>query len=80
MAQSPAQPPQAVEAEMAVLGSMLIEREACDKALDALHETDFYLDAHKRVFRAVHVLFNGGQAVDVVTVSEELRKKQELES
>ena len=41
MAQSPAQPPQALEAEMAVLGSMLIEREASEKALDALHESDF---------------------------------------
>jgi len=73
-------PPQAVEAEMAVLGSMLIEREAAEKALDALHESDFYLDAHKRVFRAIHGLFNAGQAVDVVVVSEELRKKNELDS
>jgi len=55
MAQNPAQPPQALEAEMAVLGSMLIEREACDKALDMLHESDLYLDSHKRVFRAIHV-------------------------
>ena len=65
---------------MAVLGSMLIEREAAEKALDVLHETDFYLDAHKRVFRSIHALFNAGQAVDVVTVSEELRKKSELDS
>ncbi|OGS01092.1 MAG: replicative DNA helicase [Elusimicrobia bacterium RBG_16_66_12] len=80
MAQNPAQPPQALEAEMAVLGSMLIEREAAEKALDALHESDFYLDAHKRVFRAVFQLFGAGQAVDVVTVSEELRKKSELDA
>ena len=80
MAQDPKQQPQALEAEMAVLGSMLIEREAAEKALDVLHETDFYLDAHKRVYRAVHRLFNGGQAVDVVTVSEELRKKSELDA
>ncbi|HEX4047274.1 MAG TPA: replicative DNA helicase [Elusimicrobiota bacterium] len=80
MAQNPAQPPQALEAEMAVLGSMLIEREACEKALDMLHESDFYLDSHKRVYRAIHSLFNGGQAVDVVTVSEQLRKKSELDA
>lgn len=79
-AQNPALPPQALEAEMAVLGSMLIEREAAEKALDALHETDFYLDAHKKVFRAVHALFNGGQAVDLVTVSEELRRKGDLDA
>jgi len=79
-AQNPALPPQALEAEMAVLGSMLIEREAAEKALDALHENDFYLDAHKKVFRAVFALFNASQAVDLVTVSEELRKKGELDS
>jgi replicative DNA helicase len=80
MAQNPAQPPQALEAEMAVLGSMLIEREAAEKALDALHESDFYVDAHKRVFKAVFALFNAGQAVDVVTVSEELRRKGDLDT
>ncbi len=64
---------------MAVLGSMLIEREAAEKALDLLHETDFYLDAHKRIFRSIHALLGAGQAVDVVTVSEELRKKSELD-
>ncbi|MEK7383274.1 MAG: replicative DNA helicase, partial [Elusimicrobiota bacterium] len=80
MAQNPAQPPQALEAEMAVLGSMLIEREAAEKALDALHESDFHLNAHQRVFRAVFQLFGAGQAVDIVTVSEELRKKSELDA
>ncbi len=79
MAQNPSTPPQALEAEMAVLGSMLIEREASERALDLLHETDFYLDGHRRIFRAVHSLFGAGQAVDVVTVSEELRKKSELD-
>jgi replicative DNA helicase len=80
MAQNPAQPPQALEAEMAVLGSMLIEREACDKALDSLHESDFYQESHRRIFRAIHVLFNAAQAVDLITVSEELRKKSELDA
>ncbi len=79
MAQNPSTPPQALEAEMAVLGSMLIEKEAAEKAFDLLHETDFYLDAHKRIFRALHALFSAGQAIDVVTVSEELRKKSELD-
>ncbi|UPT73470.1 MAG: replicative DNA helicase [Elusimicrobiota bacterium] len=78
--QNPATPPQALEAEMAVLGSMLIEREAAEKALDLLHETDFYLDPHKRIYRSIHALFGAGQAIDVVTVSEELRKKSELDS
>jgi replicative DNA helicase len=79
MAQNPSTPPQALEAEMAVLGSMLIEREAAEKAVDLLHETDFYLDSHRRIFRAVHTLLGAGQAIDAVTVSEELRKKSELD-
>ncbi len=65
---------------MAVLGSMLIEKEAAEKALDLLHESDFYLDPHKRIFRSIHVLFGAGQAIDAVTVSEELRKKSELDA
>ena len=64
---------------MAVLGSMLIEREATERALDLLHESDFYLDPHKRIFRSIAMLFAAGQAIDVVTVSEELRKKSELD-
>jgi replicative DNA helicase len=80
MAQNPSTPPQALEAEMAVLGSMLIEREAAEKALDALHETDFYLDSHRRIFRALHALFTAGQAIDIVTVCEELRRKSELDA
>ncbi|MBI4371867.1 MAG: replicative DNA helicase [Elusimicrobia bacterium] len=79
MAQDPAAPPQAVEAEMAVLGSMLIEREAAEKAIDALHERDFYLDAHRQIFRALHDLYASGQAVDVVTAAEDLRKRQKLD-
>lgn len=79
MAQDPKQQPQALEAEMAVLGSMLIEREATEKALDALHETDFYAPAHRRIFKACADLFNAGQAVDLVTASEELRKRGQLE-
>jgi replicative DNA helicase len=79
MAQNPSTPPQALEAEMAVLGSMLIEKEATERALDLLHESDFYLDPHKRIFRSIALLFAAGQAIDVVTVSEELRKKSELD-
>ncbi len=80
MAQEALQPPQAVEAELAVLGSMLIEREAAEKAFDALHESDFYVDAHRRVFRSAFALFQAGQAVDVVTVSEELKRKGDLDA
>ena len=44
-------PPQAIEAEMAVLGAMLIEREAQAKVLDILDENSFYKPAHQHIFR-----------------------------
>ncbi len=71
-------PPQALEAEMAVLGAMLIEREAQAKVLDLLDENDFYKPAHKIIFRVMTKLFSEGGAIDVVTVSEELKNSQTL--
>lgn len=72
-------PPQALEAEMAVLGSMLIERDAVEKAVDALVEKDFYQDSHRRIFRALLDLYHRGAGVDLVTAGEELRKRKQLD-
>ncbi len=71
-------PPQALEAEMAVLGSMLIEREAVDRAVEFLDEADFYKESHRKVFRAVAQLQGANQAVDMVTVAEVLRAQKVL--
>ncbi len=71
-------PPQAVEAEMAVLGAMLIEREAQAKALDLLDESSFYKAAHQQIFRIIARLFSEGAAVDVVTVGEQLKNQRLL--
>src|SRR5690349_3418665 len=71
-------PPQAIEAEMAVLGAMLIEREAQAKALDLLDESCFYKSAHQQIFRIIARLFSEGAAVDVVTVGEQLKNQQLL--
>ena len=49
--------PQAIEAEMAVLGSMLIENEAVSKAIEILDETAFYRTAHQKIFQAAIRLF-----------------------
>jgi len=68
-----------VEAEMAVLGSMLIERDAAERALDILADRDFYQDSHRRVFRAMADLAGRSSAVDYVTVGEELRKLKQLD-
>jgi replicative DNA helicase len=71
-------PPQAVESEMAVLGAMLIEREAQAKALDFLDESCFYKPAHQLIFRVIARLFSEGAAVDVVTVGEQLKNQRLL--
>ena len=71
-------PPQANEAEMAVLGAMLIEREAQAKVLDVLDERSFYKPAHQHIFRAIAQLFSEGSAVDVVTVGEWLKNQKLL--
>lgn len=72
-------PPQANEAEMAVLGAMLIEREAQAKGLESLTENDFYKPAHQYIFRAIAHLFAEGAAVDVVTVGEHLKNQRLLQ-
>src|SRR5436190_17332588 len=71
-------PPQAIEAEMAVLGAMLIEREAQAKALELLDESSFYKPAHQHIFRIIAGLFADGSAVDVVTVGEQLKNQRLL--
>ncbi|HBL17337.1 MAG: replicative DNA helicase [Elusimicrobia bacterium GWA2_69_24] len=78
MPDSPHIPPQALEAEMAVLGSMLIEAEAVEKAVDLLEEKDFYRDAHRKIFAAILGLCENGQAIDCVTVGEELKRLKQI--
>ena len=66
-------PPQALDAEMAVLGSMLMEAEAVETALEILKPEHFYKDAHKKIFAAMKDLAEKGQAVDLVTLTEALK-------
>jgi replicative DNA helicase len=72
-------PPQALEAERAVLGSMLIERHAVERALEWVEEKHFYQEPHRKIFRAVFGLFQQNQAADLVTVAEELRRAKLLD-
>ena len=64
---------------MAVLGSMLIERDAVEKALDVLIEKDFYQENHRAIFRALADLHARGAAVDLVTATEELKTHKRLD-
>lgn len=72
-------PPQNLEAEQAVLGAMLIEKEAIAKVVEFLQARDFYREANRLIFDAMLELFNKGEAVDMVTVTEYLRKQDALE-
>src|SRR5690625_399101 len=71
--------PYSPEAEIAVLGGMLIDPDAVAKAIEIVDDSMFYREAHRRLFRAMARLFQSGQALDPVTVSEELKKTDELE-
>lgn len=73
-------PPQNIEAEQAVLGAMLIEREAISKVAELLRPEDCYREAHRLIYNAMLELFNKNDAVDMVTVIEFLRKDDKLEA
>jgi len=72
-------PPQAVDVEMAVLGAMLIEKDAIAKALEVLDDTAFYKPAHQQIFAAMIGLFERSEPVDLITLMEELRRRAQLE-
>lgn len=67
-------PPHAPDAERSVLGSMLIEPNALELALEQLRSEDFYLPAHETIFSAMRDVRNAGNAVDLVTTSNELER------
>ena len=60
-------PPQNIEAEQAVLGAMLIEKEAIARVTELLKGGDFYREAHRLIFEAMLDLYNRNEAVDMIT-------------
>ncbi|MDZ7261860.1 MAG: replicative DNA helicase [candidate division KSB1 bacterium] len=73
-------PPQALDAEMAVLGAILIENEALSKVIEILDESCFYKTAHTKIYQAALKLYERNEPVDVVTLSAELQSRGELEA
>ncbi len=71
-------PPHSIEAEMAVLGSMMIERTVIDRIIAIVSENCFYSESHKTIFQAIRALYETNSAVDVATVSAELKKQKKL--
>jgi replicative DNA helicase len=72
-------PPQAVDVEQAVLGAMLIEHEAIPRAIEILPPDSFYSAKHTRIYEAMLSLFERGNPVDIITVTEELRRREHLD-
>jgi replicative DNA helicase len=72
-------PPQAKELEEAVLGAIMLEKGAFDAVIEILKPECFYVDSHQRIFRAMQSLANKSQPIDILTVVEELRSREELD-
>jgi replicative DNA helicase len=73
-------PPQALEAERSVLAALMLEHETIGRALEQLEPVAFYRVAHQKIYEAILALYNRNEQVDLVTLTEELRKRGELEA
>ena len=73
-------PPQNIEAEQSVLGGILIENEAINKVIEILTPEDFYRDAHRKIFEALIILSERDEPADLITLTDELQKRNQLDS
>src|SRR4030043_1720774 len=73
-------PPQNVEAEQSILGAILIDNEALPKALEIIDNEDFYKLTHRKIFNAMLELFDKNEPIDLITLTDYLRRKDELEA
>ncbi len=73
-------PPQARALEEAVLGALMIDKDAVAVVVDILQSASFYEERHKSIYKAICVLFEKSHPVDLLTVTEELKKMGELEA
>lgn len=72
-------PPQSIEAEESVLGGILIENSAIDRALELITPDDFYRDAHRKIMQAMINLNQRSEPIDLVTLHEELKRTNQLQ-
>ncbi len=72
-------PPQALELESAVLGALMLEKDALTTVSDILKPESFYKEAHQRIYKAIQELFDDSEPIDMLTVMQRLRTKGELE-
>ncbi|MEI6433717.1 MAG: replicative DNA helicase [Bacteroidota bacterium] len=72
-------PPQALDLEETVLGAMMLENDRLAEVIEILKSEVFYKESHQIIFNAIKSLFGKNEPVDILTVTEELRKSGELE-
>lgn len=73
-------PPHSIEAEQSVLGAMIVNKESINTALEIIRPVDFYKEANREIYEAIIVLFNRNEPVDLITLSEELKRRGNLEN
>ncbi|MDL2315259.1 replicative DNA helicase [Bacteroidales bacterium OttesenSCG-928-C19] len=67
-------PPQNIEIEEAVLGALMLEQDAVTSAIEIIKPESFYKPEHQHIFKAIHILFEESQPIDILTVTEKLRE------
>src|SRR6266511_1649646 len=72
-------PPQAIDLEEAVLGALMLEKDALTSVIDILHPDSFYKDSHRMIFHAIRRLFEKSEPIDILTVTNELKRSGELD-
>lgn len=72
-------PPQNLDAEQSVLGAILIDNNALPRALEILDPEDFYKPSHRKIFLAMTALFDKNEPIDLITLTDQLKKNNELE-
>jgi len=73
-------PPQALDAERAILAAMMLDQSAIGRAVESIESSSFYRTSHAKMFEALLALYNRNEAADLVTVAEELRKRGDFEA
>ena len=72
-------PPQAIDLEEAVLGAMMLEKEAVNTAIDILQPRSYYKDSHQKIFAVIQQLFQNSEPIDILTITNALKQNGELD-
>lgn len=73
-------PPQNIEAEQSILGAILLENDSLPKVIEVISREDFYKESHRKIYDAMIELFDKSEAIDLITIAEELKKRNEIDA